>query len=404
MSKRVNKAKRIKKLEEEENTKAMDNYDSSEEEDKSLVKKIKKKEQKPKKPKKNKKKTKKSPPKKSTFSEDEDTQPSEKVTNIAVVPKDTEDKKEEKETKKEEKPKKKKKVKRAKSVVPAPETQNSKQLKSNEDDSKDDKEDTKKSVPKKKQKKKPKKRTLPEDTEDPDVSDLDIKKPKKRRRKKTVDSEEEGEDEKVKKWPRYIPRAEKDDARMKKALKERIYLVEAIEPESENQLSREFVVMGTRGNEYTVTIDRHPHCTCPDYTHRKGRCKHCFFVLMRIMKVEGDMVQQYYYDKNELREMFNNIPEITANLYDRNINKAFEDEESTKDSEEFVKQKPIEGDCPICLTSLEIGEVDFCKKCCGNNVHVDCFRRWAQKKKEFCVYCRAPWIYAKNNKRSKSCF
>lgn len=40
--------------------------------------------------------------------------------------------------------------------------------------------------------------------------------------------------------------------------------------------------------------------------------------------------------------------------------------------------------------------VTFCKEC-GNNVHVECFKRWTASKKSSgepvtCVYCRHPWL------------
>lgn len=41
-------------------------------------------------------------------------------------------------------------------------------------------------------------------------------------------------------------------------------------------------------------------------------------------------------------------------------------------------------------------KVTFCQEC-GNNVHVECFKRWTASKKDSgepvtCVYCRCPWV------------
>jgi len=41
-------------------------------------------------------------------------------------------------------------------------------------------------------------------------------------------------------------------------------------------------------------------------------------------------------------------------------------------------------------------KVTFCQEC-GNNVHVECFKRWTASKKGSgepvtCVYCRCPWV------------
>lgn len=43
-------------------------------------------------------------------------------------------------------------------------------------------------------------------------------------------------------------------------------------------------------------------------------------------------------------------------------------------------------------------KVTFCHEC-GNNVHVECFKRWSASKKGSgepvtCVYCRCPWVVA----------
>lgn len=46
-----------------------------------------------------------------------------------------------------------------------------------------------------------------------------------------------------------------------------------------------FNVLGATGNVYTVTISRHPHCSCPD--HAKGNvCKHILFVMLRVLKLD----------------------------------------------------------------------------------------------------------------------
>lgn len=41
-------------------------------------------------------------------------------------------------------------------------------------------------------------------------------------------------------------------------------------------------------------------------------------------------------------------------------------------------------------------KITFCQDC-GNNVHVECFKRWTASKKSSgqpvtCVYCRCPWV------------
>ena len=63
---------------------------------------------------------------------------------------------------------------------------------------------------------------------------------------------------------------------------QKIFLVE------HNPISKyvkEYVVMGTTGNIYKVKIQETPVCTCWDYMTRHRRCKHIYFILCRIMKV-----------------------------------------------------------------------------------------------------------------------
>jgi len=60
------------------------------------------------------------------------------------------------------------------------------------------------------------------------------------------------------------------------------------------------------------------------------------------------------------------------------------------------QRKPIEGDCPICFTTLspDFEAIVFCKAACGNNIHASCFEQWARSqagKSVTCVYCRTPW-------------
>ncbi|GFR45239.1 hypothetical protein Agub_g6637 [Astrephomene gubernaculifera] len=64
-------------------------------------------------------------------------------------------------------------------------------------------------------------------------------------------------------------------------------------------------------------------------------------------------------------------------------------------------QRPVEGDCPICYEEMVAGgreAITFCRSC-GNNMHTDCVKRWADSKRGqtvTCVYCRAPWTTNNN--------
>lgn len=214
----------------------------------------------------------------------------------------------------------------------------------------------------------------------------------------------------------------KKEARKDRAYNDGIYLIEMMDDDEDEDETPEkkFAVMGSTGNVYTVTISNEPSCTCLDYRINDRRCKHIFFILMRVMKVIDE--DQPFYTDEELKEMFENIPSVTRNLmvkrkykkkYKKLAEEASNDEEEKTENkpadegnektEHTVKRKELNDICPICLDDINNGkEVDYCKEGCGNNIHVECFRMWAKKNNAICVFCRAKWVYStKKRKASK---
>ena len=175
--------------------------------------------------------------------------------------------------------------------------------------------------------------------------------------------------------------------RIERCYTDNIYLIESVPPDSEDDTERTYVIMGHSGHVYNVTISHRPKCTCPDFYLRGNRCKHIYFVLIRIMNI--DNVTDKYYSDDDLTDMFRNIPPIAQNLMykgsDVEINEGKE-----------VEQKFEEGDiCPICLDPLENGkELDFCRYSCGKTIHSKCFSMWVKSKGSICVFCRAQWYNA----------
>ena len=184
--------------------------------------------------------------------------------------------------------------------------------------------------------------------------------------------------------------------RIERCYTDNIYLIESVPPDSEEDTERTYVIMGHSGHVYNVTISHRPKCTCPDFYLRGNRCKHIYFVLIRIMNI--DNVTDKYYSDDDLTDMFRNIPPIAQKLIykgsDVEINEGKE-----------IEQKFEEGDiCPICLDPLENGkELDFCRYSCGKTIHSKCFSMWVKSKGSICVFCRAQWYNAnassKNHKK-----
>ncbi|AYV84670.1 MAG: hypothetical protein Hyperionvirus33_13 [Hyperionvirus sp.] len=173
-------------------------------------------------------------------------------------------------------------------------------------------------------------------------------------------------------------------ARKQRGIAQKLYLVETLEIKDEDV--RKYVIMGSTGNVYTVTISNCPNCTCPDYMMRFVRCKHIFFVLIRIMKVEPGAVNKKKYLEGELKIMFSNIPEITKVLC-----------VSSKAKEKYVKLaggvvEKSDDVCPICLDDIKNGEeYEYCKAECGKCVHKGCFAMWCLKSEAKCLVCGSQW-------------
>lgn len=187
---------------------------------------------------------------------------------------------------------------------------------------------------------------------------------------------------------------------------QKLYLVERLE--SKSNYEKTYVVMGSTGNIYQVDIKDTPTCSCPDYQTRFNRCKHIYFVLIRIMRVKNSQVDKESYSKSELKKMFQNIPKIIENVFvNHNIKKTYENKYKDKilnsgkgaDSLE-IEQKSTDDLCPICLDDLENGEeLDYCKYSCGKSIHKDCFSMWAKTKPNECVFCRQSWTKLLNDKQ-----
>lgn len=185
------------------------------------------------------------------------------------------------------------------------------------------------------------------------------------------------------------------NSRKGRGVTQNIYLIETFPTDDDN--IKKFDVMGSTGNVYTVTIKSTPECTCPDYKLRQNRCKHIYFILLRVMKTDNEDEDEY--TTEELLEMYSNIPRIASNLIvDEEFKGLYKklsgtDGEDDDDKKEVVKRKSEDDICPICLDDLDnTGDLDYCKYSCGKYIHKKCFQMWSKKNKATCVYCRNAWI------------
>jgi len=183
-------------------------------------------------------------------------------------------------------------------------------------------------------------------------------------------------------------------ARIERCYTDNIYLIESLPEDYKYPFQRIFVIMGHSGHVYNVTISNVPNCTCPDFMHKNRRCKHIYFVLMRIMNINN--YKERYFSDEQLEEMFLNVPPVAQNLIYVG--------EKVNNEEKEVEQKFDKDDiCPICLDPLENGkDLDFCRYSCGKTIHKKCFSMWEKTKGSICVFCRAEWhskLPIKNHKK-----
>jgi len=174
-----------------------------------------------------------------------------------------------------------------------------------------------------------------------------------------------------------------------RAKTEKLYLIESLQ--SDRAEIKQYDIMGSTGNVYTVTICNQPTCTCPYYVSRHIRCKHIYFILIRIMNVLPENEDMDEYSDSDIMTMFNSIPEVAQNLVVNN--KTRDKYAAAKSGKPTAAQKSIDDLCPVCLDDLENGEeLDYCKYSCGKAIHVDCYNIWSKNRKSStCVSCRAEW-------------
>jgi hypothetical protein len=174
-----------------------------------------------------------------------------------------------------------------------------------------------------------------------------------------------------------------------------------------------FVVLGSTGNVYTVTLQDVPHCTCPDFARKQDLCKHVLFVYLKVvgLPVSNPLVYQKALLRTDLREIFSilsqrrvggTVASVLANDRVRESYARLEGGETALEEGDLtdqvtrVKRRALdegESDCPICFDPMSGGaDTTFCRAMCGNNFHAECIRIWLREQRDkTCPNCRQPW-------------
>ena len=170
------------------------------------------------------------------------------------------------------------------------------------------------------------------------------------------------------------------DQRRKRALEQKIYLINCACDDDNNQIV--FTILGTTGVEYLVSVQKSPRgitCTCPDYVGRcEGSgyyCKHIYNVLFKVLGFHSQ-------SNPSIRAVLTQAAEFV--LSKAKVAKV------TRESQEVKVRDYVGSDCAICYEPMaKDAHVFSCTRTggCGNSVHRDCWDVWVKKNKT-CVYCR----------------
>jgi hypothetical protein len=192
--------------------------------------------------------------------------------------------------------------------------------------------------------------------------------------------------------------------RIRRAVTQRLYLMDEKDNSVPDSLARVYTVLGSTGNVYDVTVQKFPNCTCPD-AERGNLCKHILFVFLKVLRLDrhSPLIYQTALLQSELQDMFEAADrhaaqraavmasENTIRAYKATMGVQDDKEEKGKEEEEAATAAPVqieEGtECPICYEDIKPD---------GSEPLEDCFLRWSQQSRQkglqiTCVFCRSEW-------------
>eukprot|EP00929_Paragymnodinium_shiwhaense_P052184 TRINITY_DN26147_c0_g1_i2.p1 TRINITY_DN26147_c0_g1~~TRINITY_DN26147_c0_g1_i2.p1 ORF type:complete len:547 (+),score=21.67 TRINITY_DN26147_c0_g1_i2:196-1836(+) len=179
--------------------------------------------------------------------------------------------------------------------------------------------------------------------------------------------------------------------RMGRALEQRMYLLEQMDLNSDHGPSKQFEVLGSTGNAYTVRIGALVSCSCPDAL--KGFvCKHQLFVFLRVLRAprSSALIYQRALLSSERVELFAAVRSFQAETNAVAIQPVREAYKESKNPRDPVQHRGLASDdCPICYEELAQEALKVCKTC-RNAVHEACLTKWslARVGRVSCPSCR----------------
>lgn len=163
-------------------------------------------------------------------------------------------------------------------------------------------------------------------------------------------------------------------SRGERALCQSMYLLDA---EHRGRDEWRFEVQGSMGVSYDLDFTQNAiKCSCPDFYRRKETCKHCFFIVGRVLS-----------DLELMRKMEHKCEPMA--LFMADFSSRMEERIRMKHTVPLAASSTE--DCVVCFESLacsghDVWECSGCRKRC---LHMECARRWLQKNNS-CPLCRHP--------------
>lgn len=209
------------------------------------------------------------------------------------------------------------------------------------------------------------------------------------------------------------------EKRYKKIYTDKFFLLDI----TEHGDDYEFAISGSTANVYKMTLHANSHtmsCDCPDASSHAKRhnvlCKHCCFILIRVLKMDVGTFEQDIFAHSALRfspevfwEVHGNVKRlVTTGRYARDIvdptlTKKFKDLQQGINQDVYKLQKALDDDdeCVICFENLAAANRNYMVECpnCHNAIHTFCMTKWLASGYTTCVYCRSDiWAhYGKSN-------
>jgi len=133
----------------------------------------------------------------------------------------------------------------------------------------------------------------------------------------------------------------------------------------ETNKMRYYIVKGSSGRMYDVSIGEKTSCTCPDFSNNKNRCKHQILCLLGDFNIS---INNVILHSDRLSIELTDLMDLTSHF---------------------------EGDeCPICLDNIGINDRSWNCNQCQKYFHKFCIDRWLSlsmisTKRSTCPMCRS---------------